>query len=162
MKTSTAVLIVLGVLVLAGIVWYVYGREGGELALQATPSPTPALTPSPGATPNLGVDVGASGEVNVTANKVVSYSAGKVSPTTLRISEGTTVTFANDDTIAHRPASGVHPIHQLCPGLDAGGAGISPGRDYSFTFNFNPPRECPFHDHLDPFNASLKGTIIIE
>lgn len=156
MKTSAAVLIVLGALVLAGIAWYVYGRNGGEFALQASPSPTPNLTPSPG------IEVGASGEVGITTSKTVSYSAGKVSPTTLQISKGTTVTFVNNDTIVHRPASGVHPIHQLCPGLDAGVQGILPGGSYSFTFNFDPPRDCPFHDHLDPFNGNLKGTITIE
>lgn len=69
------------------------------------------------------------------------------SPQTLTIPVGTRVRFINKDTADRWPASGAHPTHEICPGLDSLHS-LKPGASYVFTFN--QIKICPIHDHLDP------------
>ena len=78
------------------------------------------------------------------------------SPKEVKIKKGDKVEFVNKDSRKRWPASGVHPIHLLCPGFDAM-KGIGAGETYSFTFN--EVKDCPFHDHLSP---NLVGKIKVE
>lgn len=150
MKTIIAILIV--ILILGGG-WVLWKGRGKGSPVAGTPSPTPQITATPTPSPSPGATKGAT----VT---IAMVSTG-FSPASITITKGTTVVFVNEDTRAHWPASGVHPTHQLCPGFDAL-RGIAPGERYSYTFNFTPPKTCPFHDHLNPINPSLKGTITIQ
>ncbi|MBI2099042.1 hypothetical protein HYT45_01345 [Candidatus Uhrbacteria bacterium] len=91
-----------------------------------------------------------------TGNEVmVEMTANGFNPPAFDIQVGTTVKFVNKDTVAHWPASGVHPTHQLCPGFDALKP-IPPGESYSFTFTV--AKTCPMHDHLNP---GTRGSITI-
>ena len=86
------------------------------------------------------------------------------SPSTLTITQGTTVTFTNTDTSSHRPASNPHPTHTGYPeeGTCSGSSfdscdPIATGESWSFTFN--EEGTWNYHDHMSP---GLTGTIIVE
>jgi len=80
----------------------------------------------------------------------------KFVPGELTINVGDEVTFVNEDTDPHWPASGVHPTHLLCPGFDSL-KGVAKGDAYSHVFE--KPATCPMHDHMLP---SMKGKIIVQ
>lgn len=114
-----------------------------EEALQSV-SPTPSVSASPAAT---------------VAYKPRSYtvkltSAG-LSPVSLSIRRGDTVTLLNDTDIPFWPASDPHPTHALCPGFDAL-RGLGNGESYSLTFT--NIQICSYHNHLDP---ATRGTITV-
>lgn len=90
------------------------------------------------------------------AAKTVTITAAGVSPKTLTVSAGTTVTFVNTDTIAHQLASDPHPSHSGLPGFD------NTAKSSSYSFTFTKKGTFGYHDHLDPFNNSTKGTIIVQ
>jgi plastocyanin len=88
-------------------------------------------------------------------------------PKNLLIVVGTRVTWTNEDTKEHWPASNNHPTHTLYPGsgLQKCGTedeknifdachGLTPGESWSFTFT--KAGEWSYHDHLFP---SRLGTI---
>lgn len=82
--------------------------------------------------------------------------SNKFVPQDLTIRAGDKVTFVNDDSEQHWPASDPHPVHTLCPGFDAG-QGLGKGDTYSFTFE--KVETCAMHDHLMPL---MRGKIIIQ
>jgi hypothetical protein len=55
--------------------------------------------------------------------------------------------------------SNPHPIHTDCPPLNEVGA--LPPATAGITGAFTVARSCGFHDHGQPDNTSLQGTIII-
>jgi len=85
-------------------------------------------------------------------------SAG-ISPKTLTVGPGSQLTFVNNDAIAHEMRSDPHPEHTDCPDLNQVGF-LSPGQSRQ-TGNLNTIRTCGFHDHGQPFNTSLRGSILI-
>jgi plastocyanin len=85
--------------------------------------------------------------------------AGVVSPRQVEINVGQRVAFVNNDTSAHEIASDPHPVHTDCPPINDVG-GLAPGTA-RLTGAFTIPRTCGFHDHGQPDNTSLQGTIII-
>lgn len=86
----------------------------------------------------------------------VTISAAGVSPKTLTVTAGTTVTFLNTDGIAHQVASNPHPTHTGLPGFD------NTGMSESYSFTFSTAGSFGYHDHLDPTNTALQGTIIVQ
>lgn len=86
----------------------------------------------------------------------ISITAQGFSPANIDIAQGDTVTFINNDTEPHWPASSPHPQHTACPGFDAL-HGLATGETYSFTFK--EVKVCPMHDHLNPF---LEGSISVQ
>ncbi len=95
-------------------------------------------------------------EVTSAQQYTVHMKSTGFEPAELSIHPGDMVEFVNDDTVAHQPASGMHPTHQICAGFDAM-AGVAPGSSYSFKFTI--AKECPMHDHLNP---TLKGKITVK
>ena len=84
---------------------------------------------------------------------------GAVSPTSVSITAGQSVTFVNNDTRAHEMASDPHPSHTACPSVNAlGSLGAGQTR---LTNSFGGAGTCGFHDHNDPDNNALKGTISV-
>jgi len=81
-----------------------------------------------------------------------------VSPATVTISTGQSVTFVNNDSRAHEMTSDPHPAHTDCPAVN--GAAIPAGQSRT-TNAFTTARTCGFHDHLDDTNASLRGSIVV-
>lgn len=133
--------IIVVALVLAGLGWYFYSTQ-----YQA---PLPA-------SPSLGGSHNESVPLSTASETIIEMTSAGFSPAEATIKAGDTVKFVNKDTKNHRPASGVHPTHQLCPGFDALQA-VKPGESYSFTFN--EKKECLMHDHLNP---TLRGKIIVQ
>jgi len=85
-------------------------------------------------------------------------SAG-VSPKSLTVSVGSQVTFVNNDTAMHEMFSDPHPEHMDCPEINQVGF-LSPGQSRQ-TGNLNTTRTCGFHDHGQPLNTFLQGSILI-
>lgn len=103
-----------------------------------------------------------------TSDPVVKITSSGFSPKTLTVKAGTTVTFVNEDSNKHWPASAMHPTHTLYPGsgIDKCGTGeeifdacrgLAKGE--SFSFNFNEKGSWKYHDHL---SVSSTGTIVVE
>jgi len=89
-------------------------------------------------------------------------ATGTISPSSVTINSGESVTFVNNDmraAISHNISSDPHPAHGDCPAINALGV-ISPGAT-KLTNALTTSRTCGFHDHNDPDNVSLKGTITI-
>src|SRR5690349_7732358 len=84
---------------------------------------------------------------------------GAVSPAAVTINSGESVTFVNSSNIPHNIASDPHPAHSDCPAINALGV-IAPSTT-KLTNAFTTSRTCGFHDHNDPDNGALKGTITI-
>ena len=87
-------------------------------------------------------------------------SNGAVSPAQVTISVGQSVTFVNNDSRPHEIASNPHPAHTDCPSTNALGT-ISAGQT-KLTNAYTVARSCGFHDHLNPENGALQGTIVIQ
>lgn len=107
-----------------------------------TPSPRPRLTPTP--SPLI---------------YIVRLTQSGPQPKTLTVRAGDSVSFINGTDAPYWPASDPHPTHNLCPGFDAR-RGLKLGDGY--TLMFSARRTCTYHNHLDPFNVALKGTIIVQ
>lgn len=118
--------------------------HGGRVFRQAsnTPAPTMKVIATPSAIPK-------------SQTVTVTFANGTAMPANVTIRVGDTVKFVNNDNVARWPASGVHPTHQICPGLNSL-RGLNTAESYSFTFR--EAKTCPWHDHLQP---SINGKIEI-
>lgn len=148
------VVLAIVILVIGGGIYYGVMKKEKTLEQAGPPTASPILSPSlsPSQTPSPIFQTAAPGPKKY----LVEIISNGFNPSTLEIQKGDTVEFINKDQgAAHWPASGIHPVHQLCPGFDSL-RGLTFNQKYSFTFN--QAKECPMHDHLFP---SLKGKIII-
>jgi hypothetical protein len=68
------------------------------------------------------------------------------------------VLFVNNHSRRHDMASDPHPEHSDCEELNRGV--LQPGQSRETT-NLVTVRTCGFHDHEDPDNVDLRGSIII-
>ena len=84
----------------------------------------------------------------------------QVCPQTMTIARGSQVTILNSDTQRHEMDSDPHPEHTDCPELNQIDF-LNPGQS-RLSGNLNTARKCGFHDHNNPSNAALKGTITIQ
>jgi plastocyanin len=75
------------------------------------------------------------------------------------ISVGQSVTFVNNSGSSHDMESDPHPAHTDCPVMEA--VGLITNGQTKLTNAFTTARTCGFHDHSQPDNNSLKGSIII-
>jgi plastocyanin len=89
----------------------------------------------------------------------ITITASGAAPSNVTVAVGSRVTFVNNDTRSHDMSSDPHPIHTDCPEINVGS--VAPGQSRS-TQNLVTPRTCGFHDHDDPDNAALQGTIRIQ
>jgi plastocyanin len=111
-------------------------------------SPTTPVSPPPTTQP-----------ASPSAATVTITSAG-VSPQQVEIPVGGRVTFTNNDSGFHEMYSNPHPIHTDCPPMNDVGP-LSPGQSRQ-TGAFTVARTCGYHDHGQPTNAALQGTIVIK
>ena len=110
-----------------------------------------------GGTPtNPGTGGGSPGPSGAT----VTISNGRVSPASVTITVGQSVTFVNNDGRTHNMTSDPHPEHNACPPINAVG-NIGNGQT-KLTNAMTTARVCGFHDHDDPDNGNLKGSITIQ
>ncbi len=90
----------------------------------------------------------------------ITITSAGASPRNLIVAPGSQVTFINNDTVAHEMFSDPHPEHTDCPEFDSVGH-LAPGATRQ-TKNLTITRVCGFHDHINPFVASLTGSIRIQ
>jgi plastocyanin len=90
----------------------------------------------------------------------ITIANGAVSPSSVTITAGQSVTFVNNDNRAHEMASNPHPVHSDCPQMNA--LGNIPAGATRSSNAFPTARTCGFHDHSDPENRSLQGTVVIQ
>ena len=114
---------------------------GGDSPSSPTPAPTPGPTPNP-----------------MTAT--ITITSTGASPRSVTIAAGGRVTFTNNDSRTHEMNSDPHPEHTTCPAINDVGF-LSVGQSKT-TGNLNTVRTCGFHDHNQPSNTSLTGTIVIQ
>jgi len=112
---------------------------------------TPPTSPSPPA--GGGQSGGQSGAtITIGAN-------GAVAPAQVTIDAGQTVTFTNSSNRTRNISSDPHPVHTDCAQVNSVNL-LSAGQT-KVTGAFTTSRTCGFHDHDDPDNDALKGTIVI-
>jgi plastocyanin len=97
---------------------------------------------------------------SVTSGATITIGAnGNVSPTSVTINVGQGVTFINNSTRTRNVSSDPHPEHNECPSVN--NVNLINAGQTKLTAAFTTARTCGFHDHDDPDNAGLKGSIII-
>lgn len=90
----------------------------------------------------------------------ITITSTGVSPKTLTVPRGSQVTVHNNDSRAHYLASDPHPTHENCPELNTWGT-LSNGQSRQ-SANLTTAKTCTYHDHDNPGNTSLQGTVIIQ
>jgi hypothetical protein len=95
-----------------------------------------------------------------TGGATIIITANGVSPQQVTVVRGAQVTFVNNDTRPHEMRSDPHPNHTDCPEINQ--VGLVQPMNNRQTGNLTTPRVCGFHDHGDPGNSSLRGTITIQ
>src|SRR3954462_50198 len=83
----------------------------------------------------------------------------QVCPQTLTIALGGQLTMINNDSNVHQMDSDPHPEHTDCRAINQIDF-LNPGQSRS-SGNLTTARNWGFHDHGNPNNASLRGTITI-
>lgn len=126
--------------------YYLNGSNNDQEEAVASASPTPSVTVS--ATPKATV------AYKPTAY-TVSLTAGGLTPASLSVRVGDSVSLRNDSNVMFWPASDPHPAHTMCPGFDAL-RGLANGESYTLTFT--KAQTCGYHNHLDP---ATRGTITV-
>jgi len=89
-----------------------------------------------------------------------SITSSGVSPKSLTVPAGTQVTFINNDNTNHDMESDPHPEHTACPEINSVGF-LNPTQTRQ-TAAMRTVRTCGFHDHNQPSNNNLLGTIIVQ
>ncbi len=82
-----------------------------------------------------------------------------VSPTSLLIKAGGTISISNEDTVDHMVASNPHPMRSDCPEINT--PTLRPGTTRTVTMRPMAER-CGFHDFLQPGNVSFQGMITVQ
>ena len=90
----------------------------------------------------------------------ITITGSGVSPRNVQIAVGQSVTVVNNDSRGHEIASDPHPAHTQCPEMNA--LGSVPAGATRQTNAFPTARTCTFHDHNDPTNSNLMGSIVIQ
>ena len=147
MQRSLPVAALGGLLVTIGLSLSIVSCGGGESPSAPTPTPQqppPAPTPSPGS----GV-----------STTTITISGAGVSPRDIVVARGSRVTFVNNDAVGHDMNSDPHPAHTSCTDMNVGF--VSNGQTKQ-TDVLNIARTCGYHDHNQPSNAALQGTITIQ
>jgi plastocyanin len=96
-----------------------------------------------------------------TSGATVTITAAGVSPGTVTVAVGQSVTFVNNDTRQHDMGSDPHPQHGTCPSIE-GGIGLLTAGQTKISRAFANAGTCRYHDHLDDSNQAMRGTIIVQ
>jgi plastocyanin len=99
------------------------------------------------------------GGTGTSAATIVIGADGRVQNPAVTVPVGSRVSFQNNSSRAHDMSSDPHPQHTDCPELNVGN--LQPGQTRQ-SQNLNTARTCGYHDHNEPDNESLKGSIRIQ
>ena len=89
----------------------------------------------------------------------ITITGAGVSPKNVIVSLGDRVLFINNDGRSHNMTSDPHPDHNDCPDINQVGF-LAAGQSRE-TGNLVIARVCGFHDHDDPGQQNLQGSITI-
>jgi plastocyanin len=108
-----------------------------------------------------GSDGSSNPPTNPTTNPytVTISGSGIVGPKELTVPPGGRVLFVNSHSRRHDVTSDPHPDHLDCPELNQVGV-LNAGQSRE-SGNLVTVRTCGFHDHDDPNNVNLRGSIIV-
>jgi plastocyanin len=93
------------------------------------------------------------------SSATITITSAGISPKAVTVARGGTILFVNNDSVVHVPSSNPHPVHTDCPDVNVGS--LSTGQSRA-TQALTIARTCGFHDHNNPQNAALHGTITIQ
>lgn len=110
-------------------------------ACGSSSTPAPPTAPGPGGSVTI---------ITITANGADQRN--------LTVTLGTRIRWVNNDTRPHEMSSDPHPEHDQCPEINGGLLAAGQSRE---TNNLVAAKTCGFHDHINPNQANLKGTITI-
>ena len=96
----------------------------------------------------------------VAATIVIGADGRIVPPANVTVAVGSRVTFTNNHNRVHDMSSDPHPEHTDCPEFRTVGS-IAAGQSRT-TENLVTARRCGFHDHLNPDDAGLRGSITVQ
>lgn len=102
--------------------------------------------------------VGSTGSVGA-IGATITIANGAVSPAQVTIGVGQSIRFVNNDSRGRDMSSDPHPNHTDCPSLNRGTIPAGQTRE---SFGFSGAGTCGFHDHNDPDNNGVKGSITIQ
>lgn len=143
LRAGLAAAAIVAVTIVAGTTVACGGSSSGGSTTPTSPTTTTPTTGTP--TDSATITIG---------------SDGRVSPSTVTITRGGRVTMINNHNRAHDMSSDPHPEHTTCPELNQWGF-LQAGQQRT-SGNLNTARTCGFHDHNEPDNASLRGSVIIQ
>jgi len=89
----------------------------------------------------------------------ITIAEGRVTPASVTINVGQSVTFINNNGRGHNVTSDPHPNHTDCPAINA--VGNMTNGQTRLTNALTTARTCGFHNHDEPDNANFRGSIII-
>lgn len=104
-------------------------------------------------------DSGSSPSQPPTETLIITIAANGASPRNIVVPQGAQVTFVNQDRSVHQMYSDPHPEHTDCPEFDSVGQ-LAAGQSRQTT-NLITVRVCRFHDHLNPADNALTGSVTI-
>jgi len=102
---------------------------------------------------------GGGGGTPTPTNTITIGTDGRVNPSSIVVAIGSRVTFTNGHNVQHDMNSDPHPEHTQCPELNVGN--LQPGQSRQ-SENLTVARTCGYHDHNQPSNTALQGTIRIQ
>ena len=109
--------------------------------------------------PTTPTNPGGGGGGGGTTTTITIGSDGRVTPADITVAVGSRVTFTNNHNQPHDMSSDPHPEHTQCPEITVGN--LTPGQSRQ-TQNLTVARTCGFHDHNQPSNTGLTGSIRIQ
>jgi hypothetical protein len=94
------------------------------------------------------------------ASATITLTATGITLTEVRIPVGGQVLFVNNDVRPHAMSSDPISTHTDCPAINDVGT-LVPGQSRT-TSALAVARTCGFHDHLNEFDSTWKGTIVVQ
>ncbi|MCC6934250.1 MAG: hypothetical protein IT406_00940 [Candidatus Yanofskybacteria bacterium] len=128
--------------------------RGNGSSSETTATPTPSASASVSTRPRSTATPAYSPK-----SYIIRITQDGPTPKSLTVHTGDSVSIINATDALYWPASDPHPSHTNCPGFDAK-RGLQRGDGYTLTFS--EKRTCGYHNHVDPANASQRGTIIVQ
>ena len=125
-------------------------------ACGSSPSRPPIPTPIPPPIPTPLVPL----PTPVATTTITIDGTGQVTPSDIQVARGSRVTFVNQHSSPHDMTSNPHPTHTDCPEINQVG-NLFNGQSRA-TGPMNTVRRCGFHDHGEPENGRLQGSISVQ
>lgn len=146
-STTIAIVILVAIVIVGAIFWFMKRTPQQSAMAPAPPTSTPTMMPNPGDNTQPATPVApATPQSDQAATNQIMIKNFTFSPQTVTIKSGTTVTWTNQDSVAHTVISDSFASNNLNPGD-------------TFQFTFNTPGTYNYHCSIHP---SMTGTVIVQ